>query len=65
MAAEQVLFVGGTYVKPKPGELPHWNDFHKTFYVYGFRWIKTKRKWSGVCILHSFRAFEWCEDPAL
>lgn len=38
-------------------ETPHWNDFYKRFYAYGFRWIKTKETFSTVSVLHNFESY--------
>lgn len=36
---------------------PHFSEFHKMWYVWGKRWIKTKAHWSTNVLLHNF--VEW------
>lgn len=43
---------------------PSWNDFWQHYSVDGFRWIKSKRRWSANELRHSFASFEPTEDPA-
>jgi hypothetical protein len=45
-----VLSVDGEIIKAYSP--PHFNEFHKTWHVAGFRWIKSQRKWSGNCLIH-------------
>ena len=42
----------------KTTEIPTWNEMHKCFYASGFRWIKTRQKWSGSHLIHNFKSFE-------
>jgi hypothetical protein len=37
---------------------PEWSSYHQQFYVAGYRWIKTKQKFSSNCLLHSFKSYE-------
>lgn len=39
-------------------EEPKWSEFHGRFYAPGFRWIKSKAKFSSVCLLHNFVKLE-------
>lgn len=61
----KVLFVGGTYIKPRGSEEPKWSEYHKQWHCAGYRWIKSKKHWSSSCLLHGFQAFEWVEESAI
>lgn len=39
------------------GEVPHFSEFWKKWYVNGFRFVKTKQKFSGCSGLHNFKSF--------
>jgi hypothetical protein len=36
----------GQKIRLNEGEQPKWNDLHKRYYVWGYRWIKSRRAWS-------------------
>lgn len=57
---EQIIFAGGTYLKVT--EEPRWNEFHKRFYAGGYRWIKSKKRFSSSELLHNFEHFEKVEN---
>lgn len=38
-------------------EEPRWNEFHNCYYAGGFRFIKTKGKFSTNCGLHNFKTY--------
>lgn len=48
----------GERIQTRNGETPHYSEFHKRWYVAGFRFIRTKQTFSGSCLLHSFKSFE-------
>lgn len=37
---------------------PVWNEFHQRFYAWGYRWIKSRKKFSSVKGLHNFLTWE-------
>jgi hypothetical protein len=39
-------------------DTPRWSEFNKRFYVWGFRWIKSRQAFSTVSGLHNFEGFE-------
>jgi len=47
-------------IETRNGERPEWSEPHKRFYVAGYRWIKSRQKFSGNCLLHNFTG--WSED---
>lgn len=47
-----ILFVGSTYIKTE--ETPKFNDFHRAYYVHGYRWIKSKKTFSTNKTVLSF-----------
>jgi hypothetical protein len=40
-------------------EEPRWNDFHKRYYAYGNRMVKSRGTFSGVTGLHNFKGFSF------
>lgn len=56
-----ILFTGGNYIETD-GEVPHYNDYHKRYYVGGRRWIKSKKKFSNNRLLHNFTHYETLDD---
>ncbi len=46
-----------TGIKINTTETPQFNDYHGRFYVWGYRWIETKQRWSSSWILHNFKSF--------
>jgi hypothetical protein len=44
----------GIKIKISGKAAPEWSEFHKRFYVYGYRWIATKQKFSSNSLLHNF-----------
>jgi hypothetical protein len=48
-------------IRTRGGERPEWNDYHKRYYVTGYRWVKGRRAWSRTAALHSFEGYS--EDP--
>lgn len=48
--AGDVVFAGGN--KYKLTSEIEWSEFHQSYYAPGFRWVKTKQKFSGVDALH-------------
>lgn len=55
-----ILFVGSTYIKTD--NEPEYNEFHKRFYAGGYRYIKSKKKFSGVKLLHNFLHYEKLDE---
>lgn len=55
-----ILFVGSSYIKTD--ETPKFNDYHKAYYVHGFRWIKSKKKFSSSNLLHNFPHYEKLDE---
>jgi hypothetical protein len=55
--AMDLIVLTETGQKLKLREEPRWSDYHKRFYAYGFRWIKTKQAFSTVSVLHNFKSF--------
>lgn len=49
-------------VKIKSTEVPHYNEFHKKYYVWGHRFVNTKQTWSGQKTLHNFDKFTTEEE---
>lgn len=47
----------------KTTEAPRWSEYHKRFYAWGYRWIKTKKHWSSNQLLHNFTSFTETEEP--
>jgi hypothetical protein len=50
-----------TGLQIKTSETPHWNEFHKRWYVWGARWIKSRGVWSTVIGLHNFNSYQVTE----
>ena len=61
----KVLFVGGNYIKPREGAEPEYHAYYKRWYCAGYRWIKSKKKWSSSCLLHNFQSYEWLDEEQL
>ena len=55
--------IEGIRIKTREDERPEWSNYHKRFYVAGYRWVKTKQAWSSNCLLHNFVSFD-VELPA-
>lgn len=45
-------------LKIKITEEPRWNSYFSRYYAAGYRWIKTKEKFSSSHLLHNFTGFE-------
>ena len=48
----------GTRIEALEGNTIEWDEFHKRFYLWGFRWIKSKGRWSNTLNLHNFEKYE-------
>jgi hypothetical protein len=48
----------GERIKAKEGKSPEWSEYHQSWYVWGYRFIKTKQTFSKNCLLHNGKKME-------
>lgn len=53
-----IIFTGGSYIKAKYDDLdkPFVDKVSQQLIIIGYRWIKSKKKWSGNPLVHGVAA---------
>lgn len=53
-----MIYINESGIRIKANSAVRYSDFHKAWYIDGQRWIKTKQKFSGQCLVH-ISTTEW------